>query len=450
MKPAAAKFPAAFVNARPCSSYYGQVAADRQADGAALPRFGGKVLPYAPCGYQPAQFRSAYERGSTLTGAGQTVAITDAYAAPTIASDANRYATSHGDAAFRTGQLTERNSPTFRRPSQCDSTGWYGEETLDVEAVHGMAPDANVLYYGSASCFDDDLSDTLLRVVDDNRASIVTNSWGEPESDESPDFVVAFEQAFQQGALQGISFLFSSGDNGDEVDNTGTRQADYPASDPYITAVGGTATGIGRNGALSFQTGWGTNKYALGGGAWSPLGYLYGAGGGYSALFARPGYQSGVVPSGTDAAHRAVPDVAMDADPTTGMLVGETQQFPSGPAYGEYRIGGTSLASPLMAGFQALTLQGAGHRQGFLNPGLYRAAKTTPGQFLDVAGSGPDAGNVRADFANGLDASGGILYSVRTFNQDSGLDGNGAVKPGWDEITGIGVPSSQYLSGFRP
>jgi subtilase family serine protease len=378
------------------------------------------------------------------------VAITDAYASPTIAADANRYATSHGDAAFRTGQLAERDANRFTQPRLCDSTGWSGEETLDVEAVHGMAPGANVLYYGSASCFDDDLSDTLLQVVDDNQASVVTNSWGEPESDESPDFVVAFEQAFQQGALQGISFLFSSGDNGDEVANTGTRQADYPASDPYITAVGGTSTGIGRDGSLTFQTGWGTEKYALTDGAWRPLGYLYGAGGGYSALFARPAYQSGVVSATADASHRAVPDVAFDADPTTGMLVGETQQFPSGPAYGEYRIGGTSLASPLMAGFQALTLQGAGHRQGFLNPGLYQAARTTPGQFLDVSGPGPDAGNVRPDFANGLDASGGILYSVRTFNQDSGLDGNGAVRPGWDEITGIGVPSAQYLSGFRP
>lgn len=261
---------------------------------------------------------------------------------------------------------------------------------------------------------------------------------------------MANEQAFQQGALQGISFFFSSGDNGDEVANTGLRQADYPASDPYITAVGGTSTGIGPAGELAFQTGWGTDKFNLVNNAWSPAGYLYGAGGGYSSLFNRPAYQSKVVPAqGSDAAYRAVPDVAMDADPTTGMLVGETQQFPSGPAYGEYRIGGTSLASPLMAGFQALTVQRAGSRQGFLNPGLYKAAKSKPDQFLDVSGPGPDAGNVRADFANSLDASGGILYSVRTFNQDAGLDGNGAVRPGWDEITGIGVPSQKYLTSFN-
>jgi hypothetical protein len=137
----------------------------------------------------------------------------------------------------------------------------------------------------------------------------------------------------------------------------------------------------------------------------------------------------------------------MDGDPTTGMLIGETQQFPSGPAYGEFRIGGTSLASPLMAGFQALALQRTGTRQGFLNPGLYKAAASSPGQFLDVAAAGPDAGSVRPDFVNSLDASGGVLYSVRTFNHDAALDGDGSVKPGWDEITGIGVPSQRYLSG---
>jgi subtilase family serine protease len=450
MKPAA-KYPPAFVNARPCSQYYGQVAAKYQADfRTPLPPFEGQTIPYAPCGYQPAQFRAAYEGATPLTGAGQTVAITDAYAAPTILDDANTYATRHGDPAFRRGQLTQSNATRYTHKKECDPTGWYGEETLDVEAVHAMAPDADVAYYGAASCYDSDLNDRLLQVVDDNRASVVTNSWGEPEEAETPDGIVATEQAFQQGALQGISFLFSSGDNGDEVANTGIRQADYPASDPYITAVGGTTTGIGPSGELAFQTGWGTDKYNLVDNAWSPVGYLYGSGGGYSSLFNRPSYQNGVVPvKGSEGSYRAVPDVAMDADPTTGMLVGETQQFPNGPAYGEYRIGGTSLASPLMAGFQALTLQRAGSRQGFLNPGLYQAAKRRPNLFLDVAGPGPDPGNVRPDFVNGVDASGGIVYSVRTFDQDSGLDGNGAVEPGWDEITGIGVPSQQYLTKFN-
>jgi subtilase family serine protease len=438
--------PPAFVNARPCSTGYGSTPAKFQADfKTPLPKFDGATLPYSPCGYQPAQLRGAYEGGSPYTGAGVTVGIVDAYAAPTIEADADTYATRHGDAGFAPGQLTQSAPKRFTHAKECDPSGWFGEETLDVEAVHAMAPGAAVHYYGAQSCENSDIADTLDQVVDEDAVSIVSNSYGDTESDETLDDVVANEQAFQQGALEGITFFFSSGDDGDEVAATGTLQADYPASDPYITSVGGTSAGIGADGSLLFQTGWGTQKYALSadGTAWTPQGFLYGAGGGFSSLFNRPDYQSKIVPAGTPAG-RAYPDVAMDADPTTGMLVGETQQFPSGAAYGEYRIGGTSLASPLMAGIQALTQQRAGARMGFINPALYQAAKKRPGQFLDVTGPGPDAGNVRADYVNGLDPSGGVVYSVRTFDQDSSL----TVTPGWDDVTGIGSPSPKYITAF--
>ena len=94
--------------------------------------------------------------------------------------------------------------------------------------------------------------------------------------------------------MQGISFMFSSGDNGDEVANTGIKQADYPTSDPYVTSVGGTSDAIGADGQFEFQTGWGTLKYSLSadGTSWAPVGFLYGAGGGESALFDQPGYQA--------------------------------------------------------------------------------------------------------------------------------------------------------------
>jgi subtilase family serine protease len=448
MKPLRSSFPPppAFVNARPCSATYGSTPAQFEADfKTPLPAFDGATLPYAPCGYQPAQLRSAYEGGSAYTGAGVSVGIVDAYAAPTIESDADTYATRHGDAAFAAGQLTQTAPKNFTHAKECDPGGWYGEETLDVESVHAMAPGAAVHYYGAKSCEDPDIADTLDQVVDENAVSIVSNSYGEPESVEDLADVVANDQAFQQGALEGITFFFSSGDNGDEQAATGTLQADYPASDPYVTSVGGTSTGIAADGSLAFQTGWGTQKYALSGDgqSWTPQGFLYGSGGGYSNLFNRPDYQSKVVPP-TAPAGRAYPDVAMDADPTTGMLVGETQTFPSGAAYGEYRIGGTSLASPLMAGVQALTQQRAGTRMGFINPALYKAGRNRPGLFLDVAGPGPDAGNVRADYVNSLDPSGGIAYSVRTFNQDSSL----AVGPGWDDVTGFGSPSPKYIDAF--
>ena len=435
-KPKASPLPDAFVNARPCSAYYGQIPATTKADGTPLPTFNGATLPYAVCGYKGSQLRGAYESGSTLTGAGITVAITDAYASSTMAADASTYAATNGDAPYASGQYTQVVAPKFTNTHLCDPAGWSGEQTLDVEAVHAMAQGANIRYYGAASCLDADLLDTLGQVVDEDKAQVVTNSWGDLDANETADSIAAYEQVFLQGALQGISFLFSSGDNGDELANSGTAQTDYPASDPYVTAVGGTSTAIGSSNALSWQTGWGTEKYSLSadGTGWTSIGYLYGAGGGFSSLFAKPDYQAKL--PGTQ---RAVPDMAMDADPTTGMLVGQTQLFPHRVVkYGEYRIGGTSLASPLFAGMTALALQDHPEGAGLLNPAIYGSK----GAFTDVSGAAPDAGNVRADYANGVDGSGGILYSVRTFNQDSSL----AVSRGWDDVTGLGSPNAAWFN----
>lgn len=432
--------PAGFRNARPCSIYYGQVQAKYKADfKTPLPQFKGQTLPYAPCGYTGPQFRAAYEHNSTLDGSGVTVGVVDAYAAPTIASDANTYARNHGDRAYRPGQLTQTTAKNFTHEALCGPSGWYGEKTLDVEAVHAMAPGANIHYYGAASCFDNDLTDTLARVVKDDKVQLVSNSYGDAGEGVSADEVAAEEAVFLQGATEGISFLFSSGDSGDELANTGIKQADYSASDPYVTAVGGTSTAIGSSGQLLFQTGWGTVKYSLSanGKAWKKVGFLYGAGGGTSALFNQPPYQAGV----TNSAYREVPDVAMDADPNTGMLIGETQTFPEGVHYGEFRIGGTSLASPLFAGMTALALQHEGGTgAGLLNPTIYSHQSA----FTDVKGTPPDKGVVRVDFANGVDGSNGLLYSVRTFNQDSSLQ----VTPGYDEVTGIGVPNTGWLSAI--
>ncbi|MCU1658587.1 MAG: physarolisin [Pseudonocardiales bacterium] len=435
--------PAGFRNARPCSSYFGQIQAKYKADfHTPLPTFNSKTLPYAPCGYTGPQFRAAYEGNTNLDGTGVTVAITDAYAAPTIKQDAKTYAANHGDGGYAAGQFTQAAHRPFTNQALCGASGWYGEETLDVEAVHAMAPGANIRYYAAASCFDSDFLDTLAQVVDENKAQLVSNSWGDLEQNETADNVAAYEQVFLQGAMQGISFMYSSGDNGDELANSGLKQADYPTSDPYVTSVGGTSTAIGAAGSLSYETGWGTMKYSLSadGKTWNPLSFLYGAGGGTSSLFNQPSYQAGIAPG----PYRTVPDIAMDADPNTGMLIGETQTFPTGVAYGEYRIGGTSLASPLFAGMTALALQNAGGPAGLLNPVIYGNATT--GVFTDVKGAPKDAGDVRVDFANGLDASGGLLYSVRTFNQDSSLK----VTKGWDFVTGVGSPNAGWLTALHP
>jgi subtilase family serine protease len=456
VKPADFGAPDAFVNATPCSDYYGQQTART------LPRFQHQTLPYAVCGYTPDQLRGAYGVNgfgdAQSIGRGQTVAITDAYDAPTLLADANRYAMRQGDRPFSHGQFQDRSVPEDASTgNDCGGNGWYGEQSLDVEAVHGMAPGANVLYYGAASCFDDDLLAQLSQVVHDNKASIVTNSWGEPtfvvingQLVETIDdsLVAAYESIFKQGAVQGIGFMFSSGDNGDELDAFGYAHPDYPTGDPWVTSVGGTSLAIDRRNNRAFETGWGTEKYGLSsdGSSWNlTVPFLYGAGGGISQVFPEPAYQRGIVGHVTG---RAVPDVAMDADPTTGMLVGETQNFslpstfgPAGVHYGEYRIGGTSLASPLFAGAQAVAQANEGGRRiGFANPLVYSLARI-PGEFYDVTPQG-DPGNVRADYANGQNGDDGILYSVRTFDQDSSL----MTDRRWDDVTGVGSLTSNYFN----
>ena len=440
--------PAGFRNARPCSKSYGTIPATVQSDGTTpLPKFKGKVRDYAVCGYTPKQFRGAYGvTSSGLTGKGQTIGIVDAFAAGTILKDANTYAKRHGDNAFAKGQFSQNMPKTFHlHPTLCQTpSDWAGEETLDVEAAHGMAPKAHVIYYGAQSCLNQDLEFALARVDDQDKVTVVSNSYGGPMSSETSGDIAAEEQVILQGEMEGITFLFSSGDSGDWVTTEGFKDTDYPASDPFATAVGGTSTAIGANDHLLWQTGWGTEKYSLSanGKGWTPIAadpFLYGAGGGFSTVFPRPSYQNGVVTGGSG---RAFPDVGLDADPTTGMLVGETQIFPKGTKYGEYRIGGTSVASPLMAGMVADAAQHAKARLGFLNIAIYKLAAAKFGAFNDV---GSIAGaNVRPDFANGVDKFNGYLYSVRTFDQDSSL----STGPGWDDVTGVGQPNSVFLTAF--
>jgi subtilase family serine protease len=449
--------PGGFRNNTPCSSYYGQKMATT------LPTFNGQTLPYAPCGYVPAQFRSTYGVPTTgHPGTGQTVAITDAFDSSRLQSDANTYATNRGDAAFAAGQFQDLSVPECssltgfscaQLAHDCGGNGWYGEQNLDVEAVHGMAPSANVAYYGAGSCYDNDLLAALAQVVSDNKASIVTNSWGEPtfvmiggQLFETIDqnLINAYENVFKRGAVQGIGFYFSSGDSGDEAANAGFIHPDWPTGDTWVTSVGGTALAINQNGQRSFETGWGTslwrstNSYQ----SWNQntVPFLYGSGGGFSQIFKEPGWQKKVV-TNDPTGGRAVPDISMDADPTTGMLIGITQNFAdTGVAYGEYRIGGTSLASPLFAGLQADAQTGRG-RIGFASPMIYGLYHGHSDIYYDVTPQG-DPGNIRSDFKNGLNLSGGIRYSVRTFDQDSSL----ATGPGWDDVTGVGSPTAAYIA----
>lgn len=240
--------------------------------------------------------------------------------------------------------------------------------------------------------------------------------------------------------------FFSSGDSGDETGGVkgATPTPDWPASSPWVTAVGGTSMGITQDNRRLFELGWETGKEKVVEGTpptWSAAVYQYGAGGGTSRLFAQPSYQKGVVPNLMSqtyggAAMRVVPDVSALADPTTGMLVGQTQTFPDGSArYSEYRIGGTSLASPLYAGMFALAQQTARHF-GLANPVLY--ATQDASRDITTAELNKYPGAVRPDYVNGVDDTDGYVYSVRLFDYDSPLTIH--VQGGYDNVTGVGSP----------
>ncbi|MFJ9538228.1 protease pro-enzyme activation domain-containing protein [Streptomyces sp. NPDC101225] len=439
-----------FRNAGPFSSYYGSKIAKT------LPDAYGQKVPYTVKGYTGKQLRAAYGAGK-YTGKHVRVAITDAYASPSIAFDAQTYAMKHGDATWKTSQLHQVLPKKYTKVNECGGAGWYGEETLDVEAVHAVAPAADVTYVGAASCYDDDLLDSLSKIVDKHLADIVSNSWGDIEANQTPDLAAAYDQVFQFGAVEGIGFYFSSGDNGDEVANTGTKQVDTPANSAWVTAVGGTSLAVGKHNKYQWETGWGTEKASLSadGKSWVnfPGGFVYGAGGGTSRTVSEPYYQKGVVPdslatANNAAGNRVVPDIAAIGDPNTGFLVGQTQTMPDGKtlAYSEYRIGGTSLAAPVIAGIQALAQQaGGGKAIGFANPSIY--SKYGSKVYHDVTDNPTGSGLavVRVDYVNGYDATDGLATSVRSLGKDSSLS---AVK-GYDDVTGVGTPANGYVTSYK-
>ncbi len=442
---------AAFVTGTPCSTYWGE----KQATGFTNP-YGKGTLPYAPCGYLPSQLAGAYGL-SGYDGSGQTVAIIDAYASPTIVQDVNQWSALRGLPQFSGNQFKQVVAPgTFHHPEsgqKQDPQGWSVEETLDVEAVHGMAPEANIVYVGAPNNFQD-LDAALNHVVDTGLAQIVTNSYGFVTELLPPGFIKPYEDTILQGAVEGIGIYFSSGDNSDEANVVGYRTADWPASSPFVTAVGGTSLAVGATNNYLFETGWNTITSSWTGVTWSPKppagNWLYGAGGGVSQIFAEPWYQQGVVQSSVFTAQgrtgRAVPDVAAVADPNTGYIIGMTQTFPDGSVkYSEFREGGTSLASPLFAGIMALADQAAGKPHGFANPLFYELAGSPA--FNDVVNPASTVAVVRTNFVNGVDDSAGKAYVLRTMNNQTTTSLR--TTPGYDDVTGLGTPTSAFLDAMK-
>ena len=461
-----------FLGPTPCSQYWGQLTDTTD------PKINGAHQPYDICGYVPSQLRDAYGLTSSETGAGVTVAITDAYASPTIVSDADTYATNHGDQPFARGQFTQTvEPPVVADESECGGeAGWQPEETLDVEAVHALAPSADIHYYGAASCTDQGFMAVLADIIDGHTADIITNSWGEVISSTTGNEPAAnigeFTQLFEQAVAEGIEVSFSAGDCGPEnpvtvcgTDDTSSQpQADFPDSDPYVTSVGGTAVEIGKSGNVERTVPWGDDAWLLESRSWvslstdgyEPHGWIYGGGGGTSGPatgdtfpgFTQPWYQRGYVPqslattlpTGQTSAvpMRTTPDVSMDADPYTGFLIGMTQTLPNGSTgYAESDIGGTSLASPSFAAVLADSIQSQTIGRGFVNPSLYEDLGNG-GVFSSVVT--PSAASAPYTILPTYEGQPPLAVQL---GDDLDLIGT----PGYSEAGGVGMPSGLIPAG---
>jgi subtilase family serine protease len=379
-----------------------------------------------------------------------TVAITDAYASPTIFEDAQKYNKAHHQPLFTPAQFSQTVPAAngYHHEKLCGAQGWYGEETLDVEAVHAMAPGAKVVYVGGSDCLSG-LDNAWAGAIDNHVADVITNSWTDGIDDLSvlgSAYVSFYNQFSLEAALTGITVNFSSGDSGDHTaggTNLAAKTVEFPADVPYVTGVGGTSVLIGSQGQWLGEYGW-QNAYAgLSHGAWAtpPGPYSSGGGGGTSQIYGQPFYQKNKVPTSISEYYgstpmRAVPDIAMPGDPNTGFEVGQTQVFPDGTYWDQYRIGGTSLSSPLMAGVVAVANQ-LNHRPlGFINPLYYRLLGTSA--LHDITAPSSPVAEVRTDYANFLDNTQGYLFRLRTADvQTSTLHDT----RGYDNETGVGTPN---------
>jgi subtilase family serine protease len=491
----AAPPPTAVAPIKPCSTFY----ADHVATVTPPAYQYGSTIPFAFCGLTPQQIRVAYglpadwRTPGAPTGAGIRVGIVDAFASPTEPFELNRFSAEHGLPTVDSSNFTQLVVPgTFHFPENLlGAQSWYGEESLDLVAVHSMAPEASITYVGAVNN-EIPLDHALEALIDSHRVDVITNSWGY-NGEPSPLGLKRAEQlAFMQAAAEGISVLFSSGDDGDVGAITGLAQGSWPASSDWVTAVGGTSLLLRDASGAKSEYGWGTyfstlldptlNGTALRGSGWSPWppAFLFGSGGGPSRAIAQPWYQRGVVgdlgdsatiysggvPSGTltyTTPRRVVPDVAMDADPYTGLLVGETfttssfapdnegcTALTARTEYCETTIGGTSLASPLFAGILALVDQRRAENGlgtvGFVNPALYGSARSA---LTDVLPPPSPMGFVRTrQTPAGLSARFITINSTVTSTTSpviEGADTSLRTRPGYDDVTGLGTPRLHAL-----
>lgn len=382
--------------------------------------------PYATCGrgplgLSPCQVANAYNLSSLTAngtdGSGWTIGIVDAYSGiepqPQLTADLATFTSEFGLPSGGVRYLYPVPTSHDLNASTVNPD-WGLEEALDVEWARATAPGATL-----DMTFSPDAGPGLYAAVDalvaSDAVNVVSLSWGEPDvgifnayaqpctfaCNASTDGSYALlGPVLEFAAAEGISVFAASGDCG-AADGTSTVSTNFPASDPYVTGVGGTTLTVAANGTYLSETGWSGNQT----GATAPGCQNQGGSGGGYAPFPRPGWQAGVT---SNSSGRGVPDVAIDA----GSPVSIVFEGQPGSAIG------TSVGTPIWAGIAAVADQRVGAPLGFLDPSLYRAA------------AGP---NGSADF-----------HDLR-----SGSNGYSA-GPGWDPVTGLGSPNvASLLVGLK-
>lgn len=314
-------------------------------------------------GLTPKDIAAAYNIPAAVVpnaanGAGQTLAVfeVDGYNASDIAA--------YESAFFNSLQVPLQNVLVGQATGAAGSNA--NEVTLDIELMIALAPGAGkiLVYEGTNSV--SSLLNTYNKIATDNSAKAISTSWGIPEMDLDAATLRAENAIFQQMAAQGQSLYAASGDYG-AYDDGATLSVDDPASQPYVTGVGGTTLRVAAaGGAYRSETTWADAADVQG----SPFGS--GGGGGVSRFWPIPAWQTGAGAAvhGGSATKRNVPDISLDADPQSGYSI-----YFNG---GWQVYGGTSCAAPLWAAFTALANQmraaNALPSLGFANPVLYGIA----------------------------------------------------------------------------
>lgn len=369
--------------------------------------------------YTPALIRRAYDIPAGWTGKGRRIVIVDAYGSPTVRQDLDVFSRTFGLPEADLNVYYPQGAPDSSTAHQGQPLGWAGETSLDVQWAHAVAPDATINLVVAPNNYGNAINVAVRYAVDHDLGDVLSMSYGADEAAISGKGnnlqLQQSHENFVAAQAKGISLFASSGDDG--ASNGGpTPAAGYPASDPLVTAVGGTNLFAGDTGAYRSETVWGDEASCA---VHQPFGCRLGpigaTGGAPSTIFPAPSYQAAV----NGNRMRTTSDVAYDASVYTAVFV--YNGFNPDPAdNGFYFYGGTSSGSPQWAAIGALADQQAGHRLGGLNPALYAigAGRTHALAFHDVT-SGNNAWE-----GPGLDA-----------------------KVGYDDPTGLGSPDVANLVG---